>query len=404
MPETKPDLDEANRRLIASRTDMRPEILEHLAHDQSAAVRRALAANPSTGPAIDTVLARDSDEGVRADLAAKLSRLLPNLSEAERDGVQRVTLAIIGTLARDSMVVVRRIISESLQDLPDAPPHLITMLARDSDLSVAAPILQYSPVLSDSDLLSIIASAPVQGALSAISKRKGLAAAVTDAIVETDDVAAIAELLNNQSAHIREATLDLVIERAPQHLAWHRPLVNRPQLPMNAALRIARFVATDLLNDLAARGDMDPETRNRLNRMVNDRLSVQAANNKLGKPVALPKTPKAPPLQAASALTGTLLEDAVRHGDLPFLVSALATRTGLQPVHIQRAFERRSARAIVALAIYGHLPGKLAIDIQMKFAQVPPNSVIGPIRSPQGAETWRMTPEEADLEIELLRR
>ena len=403
MPETTRDLDTARRRMIASRQDIQPEILAHLATDKSPAVRRALAGNPTAGQSIDSVLAKDADSTVRSDLAAKLTRLMPGLSEAEREGVQHATLAIVDLLARDSLAVVRRIIAEALQDLPNAPPDLVALLARDPDLAVAAPILQYSPVLTDADLLAIIASPPVQGALSAISKREGLTETVTDAIVGTDDVAAIAELLSKPSAQIREATLDLVIDRAADRKTWHGPLVRRPRLPFAAALKIARFVASDLLDELAARGDMDDSTRKQLAKMIDDRLTTTANRAQLTQSTAAVTPAGANRLREAGAMLDDLLLEAVRYGDRAFLLSALATRTGLQLVHVQRAMERRSARAIVALAIRGNLPAQLAVDIQMKFAQVPPGAVIGPIRGKHG-HTWRMTTEEVDLEIELLQR
>lgn len=403
MNSVKPDLDEERRRLIASRADMRPEILAHLAHDKSTIVRRALAANPAAGASIDKLLAKDTDAAVRADLGAKLTRLLPSLSEMERKGVQQATMTIIDMLARDSLVLVRQVIAQSLQDLPNAPAHLIALLARDPDLSVAGPILRYSPVLTDLDLLSIIASPPVQGALNAISKRPGLTERVTDAIVGADDVSAIVDLLSNDSAQIREETLDLVIDRAADRIAWHRPLVRRAQLPYAAALRIARFVANDLLDELASRGDMDAATRSQLAKIVNNRLSAN-----VGRPQENPGPTAAPPLKMArlqktGALSDDLLLEAARSGDRAFLLSALASRAGLQQIHIQRALERRNPRAIVALAIRGRLPAQLVVDIQIKFAQVPPGSVLGPIQGQHG-ETWRMTPEEADLEIELLQR
>jgi uncharacterized protein (DUF2336 family) len=403
MTETKSDIDEERRRSIASRPDTRPEFLAHLAKDKSQAVRRALAGNVNSGPSIDALLATDADDAVRADLAAKLTRLMPGLSPSERESVKHATLAIVELLAKDSLAVVRRIISEALQDLPNAPPNLVSLLARDSDLSVSEPILRYSPVLTDSDLLSIIASPPVQGALSAIAKRTGLTETISDAIIGTDDIAAIAELLSNESAQIREETLDLVIKRAADRQSWHGPLVRRPRLPFAAALKIARFVANDLLDELAARTDMDNSTRNQLFKLVEHRLNSGATRAKLTQSTAnLPPMP-ADTLRNAGAMSDTLLLEAVRYGDLAFLLSAMATRTGLQQVHIQRAIDRRSARAIVALAIRGNLPAQLAVDIQMKFAKVPPGGVIGPIRDASG-RTWRMTPEEADLEIELLQR
>jgi hypothetical protein len=53
--------DAAERRKLAARTDMPPELLFFLAEDADDGVRRAVAKNPSTPRRADTFLARDSD-------------------------------------------------------------------------------------------------------------------------------------------------------------------------------------------------------------------------------------------------------------------------------------------------------------------------------------------------------
>lgn len=73
-------------------------------------------------------------------------------------------------------------------------------------------------------------------------------------------MAAIAALLDNPSAQIREELLDRLVERAPTAIAWHRPLVQRPRLSGGAARRLARFVAVNLLAILRDRRDFDAET------------------------------------------------------------------------------------------------------------------------------------------------
>ena len=57
---------------------------------------------------------------------------------------------------------------------------------------MAAPILEYSPMLSDADLMEVIAAARAEEVLAAIARRKPVSPAVSDAIVSSLDIPAIA--------------------------------------------------------------------------------------------------------------------------------------------------------------------------------------------------------------------
>ena len=105
-------------------------------------------------------------------------------------------------------------------------------------------------MLTDDDLLEIIRAPPPTDALSAISRRAEVAVGVSDAIVATEDEAAITSLLSNASAQIREETLDYLIDSAPGIEAWHEPLVRRLQLPSCAARHLANFVVERLIRSL----------------------------------------------------------------------------------------------------------------------------------------------------------
>src|SRR6185312_15515265 len=74
-------------------------------------------------------------------------------------------------------------ISQRLAPLHNSPPKLINRLASDHSIEIAAPVLQHSPRLSTADLRRI-ASVKGDQHLLAISKRKELAPAVTDVLVE----------------------------------------------------------------------------------------------------------------------------------------------------------------------------------------------------------------------------
>ena len=248
------------RRKLAARTDIQPEILYYLADDPEPEVRRAIAANRTTPPQADMVLARDGDDLVRCDLAQKIARLAPELSPDEHNRVSEMVAEVLETLARDQLPRVRRILAEELKDADNVPLSVVRRLACDDDAEVAAPVLEFSPLLNDDVLLEIIASRPVQGALSAISRRSGLGMEVADAIVGADDEEAIAALLSNSSAQIREETLDSLVDRAEGTVSWHAPLVRRPSLSLRAVKRLSEFVAETLIIELTERNDIDEET------------------------------------------------------------------------------------------------------------------------------------------------
>lgn len=153
---------------------------------------------------------------MRGDLAAKIARLAPGLTEHEQDRVRQATMEALTALAHDQIPRVRQVLSEALKDVANAPPNVIRQLARDVEVAVAAPVLEYSPVLTDEDLLEIIAARPVSAKLVAISRRRRVTEVVSDAIAGTEDDAAIAALLGNASAQIREETLDRLIEQRPR--------------------------------------------------------------------------------------------------------------------------------------------------------------------------------------------
>jgi uncharacterized protein (DUF2336 family) len=182
---------------------------------------------------------------------------------------------VLAILVRDQMTRVRQVIAETLKDKPGVPPEIIRLLARDCEIVVAGPVLEFSPLLSDTDLLAIITEAPIPGALAAVARRAGVAPAVTDAIGASPDVDAVAALLANPSAQIREETLDRLVERAPSVVAWHKPLVERPHLSVAIARKLASFVAEHLLRRLVERRDLDPVTMREVTAAVRRRLAAE---------------------------------------------------------------------------------------------------------------------------------
>ena len=126
-------------------------------------------------------------------------------------------------------------------------------LARDLEEIVAAPILEYSPLLSDTDLMEIIAAGKVQEVLTAIARRKPLSDKVSDALVQSLDVSAVAALLVNPDAKIRKETLEQIVEEAEKirELACAAGAARR-SFAARAIRRIASFVGAALIERLSS--------------------------------------------------------------------------------------------------------------------------------------------------------
>lgn len=411
------------RRDLAGRGDVRPEILYYLASDPDTEVRRNIARNHKAPRHADLLLASDDKPEVRVDVAGKIADITIELAGGQKDNIYHLTMDALEVLARDQLARVRMVLAEALKDFPGAPVDIMELLARDLEIAVAQPVLENSPVLSEEFLLKVIGSGPVQGALSAIARRVVLGEDVAEAIVYNGDAEAIAELLGNDSAQIREETLDRIVDQASGQPTWHKPLVHRPNLHAEAAGRIAEIVAAPLLADLRKRTDLDDKTiaaiKETVLRRVNsddfpatmlpdadlalDDWVAETVKNPVPVEDRIKKSDRQPSVKANGAseapqdseepkesvvsqrvrqmyLKGELNEHeisgALASGGQEFVIDAIALVSKTPTDVVARAVSMRSSKAIVALCWKAEMSMRLATRIQMQLAKIPPRDVL----------------------------
>jgi len=403
------DPDVFVRTNLARRTDVRPEILYYLTEDIDPTVRAAVADNAASPFHANLKLARDGSEDVRAGLAGKVQRLLPDLPPGEQDAARGRVMQTLEVLAKDAATRIRVVVAETLKDVADAPPELVRQLAADAELAVASPVLQFSPLLTDADLLEIIRGKHAEGALSAVARRSNVTEAISDAIVAVDDIDAVTTLLGNPSAQIREETLDLIVDRAPARTSWHGPLVDRPSLPNGAAIKIAAFVAEALSQRLAARPDLDTATRDAVTAEVRKRLAEAAGGgaDARKRPVADPNWADGPGggetvadkvrrLKREKKLDDAAVTAAAQEGEKLFVKLALAELGGLRAEAIDKILTARSAKGIIACCWRAKLKLPTAVVIQQKTLSLPPKSVLNTTKW----DGWPLTEEELKWQLE----
>lgn len=383
------------RLTLAAETGIETEVLDFLAQDSDEDVRKLVAANPAAPHTANTRLAQDSVEAVRAELAIKIARLTPQLTGPESVQIARWAVELMETLAADAATAVRAILAEELKASMIAPRHIIQKLAHDLDEAVAGPILEYSPLLNDQDLLEIVAGARANGALTAIARRNMLSSPVADAVVETYDVPAIAALLANGSARLRQDTLDRIAERAAEHVPWHRPIVMRPGLSLRAIRRLADFVSANLLEVLERRAGLDPALKAHLRVRLKERLNADAAALDQVKDEA-----KAAARVAAANARGLLDQDfvmeLVEEGARLAVVQALATKARVPLAIVEKMFNARSGKAITALVWRAGFNARLALKVQTLIAHVPGSQTV----LPRDGDRFALMPEDMIWHLE----
>ena len=368
-------VDEAARVRIGSSPQTDPTVLLSLAHDPSVTVRAAVALNRATPAHVDQLLARDTDERVRTLLARKLANLIPSLPEAQRDQIQSAALETLIQLVADEAERVRSAITEVVKDMPGAPRELILRLAQDSAVSVCDPVIRLSPILTAEDLMSLLANRPSPFTATAVARRPNLAEIVTDAIAATNDTEAVTALLHNQSASIREATLDALVARSAEVTAWHGPLVRRPKLTARAARALSDIVATQLLDTLACRGDLEPAVSGELRRRLADRLqSTKTANRP--EPNIEQAMNEAQILFAEGRLNEDTLLSAIQRGEARLATAIVAIAAELPASVVDRAATLRSAKGLVSLVWRTGYTMRAAGPLQTLLARLSPDNVL----------------------------
>jgi len=361
-------VDPEVRRALAGRGDVRPELLYFLAADTAPEVRREIAANRQTPRQADLVLARDVDAEVRCELARKIARLVPELPPEARERVGDQALEILELLARDQLPRVRAILSEELKHATRVPHAIVRRLALDVERIVAAPIAEYSPLLSDDDLLEIIKGGV---AIDAVARRAAVSERVADAVVASANVPAVAALLGNNNAQLREDTLDAIIDQAGEVQVLHAPLAQRPDLSLRAIKRIAGFVGAALVATLAARNRLDAETAAELTRAVRARIDTAPAEPEIDDAEA-----RAEAAHRAGMIDDDWIDEVMDTGDMTLLRHGLARNAGIGVETVVRILGARSPKAVVALAWKAGLAMRTAMRLQLRVAHIPPTALI----------------------------
>lgn len=156
---------------------------------------------------------------------------------------------IFRILVKDAEKKIRRTLAEHLSHCPDAPHDIIWKLAHD-EADVAAPVLQYSYVLTEDDLVSIVKSTREVLKLCAVARRDNVPETVSDCLLETHHEEVLNDLFKNKGAKIAEKSLLDSWRYISSNRSLLETLVHRGGLALTIAEKIYAVVSDDLKTQL----------------------------------------------------------------------------------------------------------------------------------------------------------
>jgi uncharacterized protein (DUF2336 family) len=165
-------------------------------------------------PGLDDIVKR-GDPRRRGEIARAISQLFFQDAEKLRPDLVDLFDNLLIDLVPHAELASRVDLAERFSHLNNAPPHLVTQLARENEIAVAGPVLRRSPVLDDAALVEI-ARLKGQGHLLAMTERPTLSADITDVLVERGDRDVVRRAAGNAGAVFSAGSYSAMIKRASQ--------------------------------------------------------------------------------------------------------------------------------------------------------------------------------------------
>jgi uncharacterized protein (DUF2336 family) len=294
----------------------------------------------------------------RPQMAAKLATAFVQGQLTDRE--RAVAIEVFKCLARDIEIEVRRALAEHIKSSPLLPHSIALQLASDV-ASVAVPLLQSSPVLTDDDLVAVIGAGDA-AKQRAIAGRATLSEAVSGALVDTGVKSVIEILLANDGAAISDETYKSLLDSFADDATIQGLLVERPVLPFAVKERLICLVSSALRARLTVKHDIPDEIAEQLSGHGRERTLVQSlAALKSGQEIEAAATR----LHKKGSLTATLLLRTLSLGLFEFFGAAIAALAHVPSVKAQNALRKAGTPALVSLYERAQLPQHLQPAFQI---------------------------------------
>ena len=296
---------------------------------------------------VDLLMQNPAPE-VRSKTAQKVSLQYQGLiSENER----KIAEDIFRLIANDVEIKVRQDLAESLKKCQSLPRDIVQKII-DDVASVARPMIQYSDLLTEQDLIEIVKGHDEEKQI-AVASREKVPFRVSETLIEEASQKPVVVLVSNNLADISDYAYQRLIERFRDCEEIHRPLLMRSHVPVRILEKLINVVSDNLKQQLLMRRDLPAPLITAIVSQTREKailsLSEASTENEVRTLVIH--------LNGVNRLTPNLILRAACVGDMKFFEYALAMRAGI-PI--------RNARVLI------YDSGQMGLERLYEEADLPP--------------------------------
>jgi len=284
--------------------------------------------------------------GRRADTLRRVTDLF--LSNPGQFSADQIALFddVMGLLARQIETSARATFGERLATVPHAPQQVIRALALDDAIEVAGPLLTQSEQLDDATLIEG-ARTKSQDHLLAISRRKSLAEALTDVLVERGNQAVAHSTAANPGARFSDFGYSKLVQRSEHDAELARRVWSRAEIPRQHLLRLFAEASDAVRRELEA---SDRHRASQIREMVAraaERIQTETRDRSAQHAAARAHVQS---LHEAGKLTVDELEAFARAGKFDETTIALSILCDLPIAPVERVVAQDWSEQVVVLA------------------------------------------------------
>ena len=199
---------------------------------------------------VDLLLKNPAPE-IRCQTAQKVSA---QYQETINDKEKKIAEDIFRLIANDVEIQVRMELAESLKKCPSLPRDIVQKIVNDVSV-VATPMIQFSSLLTEQDLIEIIKTND-EAKQVAVACRQDIPFRVSETLIEEASERPVISLISNEKANISDYAYQRLMERFKDCESVHRPLLMRSHIPVRIFEKLINVVSDTLKKQLLMRRDL----------------------------------------------------------------------------------------------------------------------------------------------------
>jgi uncharacterized protein (DUF2336 family) len=323
---------------------------------------------------VKNLLAEPSEE-TRTAIANKVA--LNYATEGVFDAEEmKVAEHIFSLLVNDTALQVRGTLAQHLKDSNRLPRDILLKMAEDEE-SVSLPILQFSRLLNDTDLLRIIRNSQDISKHLAIARREKVSPTVSQALVDTRQTEVVGILLENDGAQFYENTFREIIEDFAEDDSIIHRLVQRGDLPLTTAEKLISLVSDELAEQLERKYNISSEQLGCEIEQSREMATLRLLDNTVDQEEIDKLISQ---MMAFKRLTPSIILTALCRGNIRFFETSMARLAKIPVPNARTLIHDRGELGFKSLYRKAELPESLfdAVRIVLQVIQSMPDAGVRP--------------------------